>query len=439
LRERLARRGLLALLRRLRGGRLEIAEGSEVHRFGPADSDLRARVEVHDPQGWSETLRGSTGWGEGYVDGHWSCDDLVALTRIAARNLPPLDRWRRRAQPLLRPLQRVASLVPKNSRAGARRHISAHYDLGNRLFESFLDRRLVYSCALFDGENESLEDAQLAKLERACEWVDLDSGDHLLEIGTGWGALAIHAASTRGCRVTTTTISREQHDWARARVRELGLDDLVEVVMVDYRDLTGSYDKLVSIEMIEAVGWQYFDDYFAACSRLLRPEGAMFLQAIVIDDDCYEAEKAARSFANKHVFPGGCLPSDRLIAELTARRTDMRIARSDDITSSYATTIATWRSRFNAARPGLEPLGYDERFGRLWNFYLATSEAGFRERRIRDLEFLLAKPRFARSGSGGRGLGALLARPDAGGAVEGLTGEVVAGAAGGPENRALQR
>jgi cyclopropane-fatty-acyl-phospholipid synthase len=434
----LARRALLRLLEGLRGGGLEIVEGPRRHRFGAEESDLQARVEVHDPRAWPATLRGSTGWGEGYVDGHWTCDDLVALTRIAARNLPPLDRWRRRAQPVIGPLQRAASLVPRNTRAGARHHISAHYDLGNRLFESFLDERLVYSCAVFEEGDESLEDAQLAKLERACEWVDLGPDDHLLEIGTGWGALAIHAATTRGCRVTTTTISREQHDYARARVRELGLDDLIEVLLVDYRDLDGAYDKLVSIEMIEAVGWQYFDDYFAACSRLLRPAGAMFLQAIVIDDDCYESEKAARSFSNKHVFPGGCLPSERLIAQLVARRTDMRIARSEDISGSYATTLASWRSRFAAARPRLEPLGYDERFGRLWNFYLATSEAGFRERRIRDLELLLAKPRFTRSGSDGGRLGALLARPDSGGALEGLPSEVVAGAAHGPEDRALQ-
>jgi cyclopropane-fatty-acyl-phospholipid synthase len=430
---------VLGLLGRLHGGRLEIAEGSERHRFGPEDSDLHARVEVHDPRAWTWTLRGSTGWGEGYVDGLWTTDDLVSLARIAARDLPALDRWRRRAQPLLGTLQRAASLVPRNSRTGARRNISAHYDLGNRLFESFLDRRLVYSCAVFTDEKTSLDDAQLAKLERACEWLDLGADDHLLEIGTGWGALAIHAATTRGCRVTTTTISREQHDYAAARVRDLDLEDRVEVLMVDYRDLTGRYDKLASIEMIEAVGWQYFDDYFAACSRLLAPDGAMFLQAIVTDDEVYELEKAHRSFTNKHVFPGGCLPSERLIAELTATRTDMRIARSADISASYAITLACWRGRFADAWPSLRTLGYDERFRRLWSFYLASSEAGFRERRIRDLELLLAKPRFAARTSDGRGLGALLARPAAGGAREGAAGEVVAGAAHGAEDRALER
>jgi cyclopropane-fatty-acyl-phospholipid synthase len=438
LRDRLARRALLSLLERLRGGRLEIVEAGRTRAFGPADGRLHALVEVHDPAAWAWTLRGSTGWGEGYVDGLWSCDDLVSLTRIAARNLPPLDRWRRRIHPVLGPLQRIGSLVPRNTRGGARRNISAHYDLGNRLFELFLDRRLVYSCAVFEDESAKLEDAQLAKLEGACEWLDLRSDDHLLEIGTGWGALAIHAATTRGCRVTTTTISREQHAYATGRMRELGLDDQVEVLLVDYRDLEGKFDKLASIEMIEAVGWQFFGAYFAKCSQLLCPEGAMFLQAIVIDDDCYETEKASRSFSNKHIFPGGCLPSERLIASCTAGQTDMRIAQSEDITSSYATTLAKWRSRFNRAGPRLESLGYDERFRRLWNFYLATSEGGFRERRIRDLQFLLAKPRFAAQPSGGLGLGAVLARPDAGGALEGAAGEMVAGAAGGPEDRALQ-
>ncbi|MFL5870463.1 MAG: class I SAM-dependent methyltransferase [Solirubrobacterales bacterium] len=416
--DRAARGILLGLLGRLRGGRIEIAEGGRTMAFGPGDSDLTARVEVADERAWTWTLRGSTGWGEGYVDRLWDCDDLVALARIVARNLAPLDRWRRRAHPLLGRLQRAVSLVPRNSRRGARRNISAHYDLGNPLFEAFLDPRLVYSCAVFEDPGMSLSEAQVAKLERACAWVDLGPDDHLLEIGTGWGALAIHAATTRGCRVTTTTISREQHAHASELVRELGLDDRVEVVLMDYRDLRGRFDKLVSIEMIEAVGWQYFEQYFETCSRLLEPGGAMFLQAIVIDDDCYEAEKASRSFSNKHIFPGGCLPSERLIAELTARRTDMRIARSEDITPSYATTLASWRTRFNDSWRMLERRGYDDRFRRLWNFYLASSEAGFRERRIRDLEFLLAKPRFDPGRSGGLGLRALLARPDAGGALE---------------------
>ena len=376
----------------MRGGRLEIAEEGRVHRFGQADAALQARVEVFDPRAWSGLLRGSTGWGEGYVDGYWATDDLVDLTRIACRNLAPFDRWRRRLHPILGPLQRVAKLVPQNTRAGARSNISAHYDLGNELFAAFLDEGMTYSCAYFPDPDASLGRAQVAKIERLCRALRLGPDDHLLEIGTGWGSFAIHAATEHGCRVTTTTISREQHAYATERVRGAGLADRVTLLLRDYRDLDGRYDKLVSVEMIEAVGWQYLETFFRTCARLLEPDGLMALQAIVIGDDQYEAEKASRSFSNKHVFPGGCLPSARLIAELTGAKTDLRTIWLDDISAHYARTLELWRRRFNAAWSQLRALGYDERFRRLWNFYLASSEAGFRERRIRDLQVLFAKP-----------------------------------------------
>jgi cyclopropane-fatty-acyl-phospholipid synthase len=391
-------------LLRMRGGHLEIAEGGRVRRFGPADASLRARVEVFDSRAWSGLLRGSTGWGEGYVDGYWTTDDLVDLTRIACRNLAPFDRWRRRLHPIVGPVQRVANLVPQNTRAGARNNISAHYDLGNELFAAFLDEGMTYSCAYFPDPDARLERAQVAKIERLCRALRLGPGDHLLEIGTGWGSFAIHAASEHGCRVTTTTISQEQHDYATERVAEAGLADRVTVLLRDYRDLDGRYDKLVSVEMIEAVGWQYFETFFRTCARLLKPDGLMALQAIVIGDDAYEAEKASRSFSNKHVFPGGCLPSARLIAQLTGAKTDLRTIWLDDISAHYARTLELWRGRFNAAWSQLRGLGYDERFKRLWNFYLASSEAGFRERRIRDLQLLFAKPawRAERAAAGAR-------------------------------------
>jgi cyclopropane-fatty-acyl-phospholipid synthase len=387
----LSRRLLFAALSRIHGGRLEITEGRQRFGFGPADSALRAQIEVRDRRAYRWSLRGSTGFGESYVDGLWSTDDLVAVARIGCRNLPPLDRWRRRIHPLLGPIQRAMRLVPRNTRNGAAANISAHYDLGNPLFEAFLDPRLMYSCAYFAEDRACLEDAQLSKLERICDRLGLGPDDHLLEIGTGWGGLAIHAATTRGCRVTTTTISREQRDYAAARVQEAGLADRIEILLRDYRDLDGSYDKLVSIEMIEAVGWQYFPAFFAKCAALTRPEGAMFLQAIVIEDDLYEPEKAARSFANKHIFPGGCLPSLGLIARLAAAN-GMATHWCEEISAHYARTLAIWRERFNDAWPALRPLGYDERFQRLWNFYLASSEGGFRERRIRDVQLVLAKP-----------------------------------------------
>ena len=390
----IARRLAFALLSRIRSGRIEIVERGRRFAFGDPHTDLRAAIEVRDPRAYSWMMRGSTGLCEGYVEGLWEADDLVSLARLACRNLGPLDARRARIHPLLGPVQQVARLVPRNTRSGARANISAHYDLGNRLFESFLDERLVYSCAYFERPGSDLADAQLAKLERACERLALEPSDHLVEIGTGWGALAIHAAQTRGCRVTTTTISREQHAYAVDRVREAGLGDRVEVLLRDYRDLEGSYDKLVSVEMIEAVGWQYFAEFFSRCSRLLRPDGAAFLQAIVIRDDLYEAEKASRSFANKHIFPGGCLPSVALIERLVETRTDMRVGWREEITSHYPPTLAAWRRRFNESWPSLRPFGYDERFRRLWNFYLAFSEGGFLERRIRDVQMLLAKPGF---------------------------------------------
>ena len=393
----LARRLGHAVLSRLRHGRIEVVESGRRDAFGERAAELSVTVEVRDPVAWRLLLRGSTGFGEGYVQGAWNTSDLVALTRIAARNMPALDRMRRRWHPVLGRAQRLAGMVPRNSRRGARANISAHYDLGNELFASFLDERLMYSCAWFPRPGATLEEAQLAKLERICAQLELGTDDHLIEIGTGWGGMAIHAASEYGCRVTTTTISREQHAYATRRVRELGLADRITVLDSDYRDLggAGAYSQLVSIEMIEAVGWQYFPVFFRKCSDLLAGDGLMLLQAIVIDDDAYEIEKASKSFANTHVFPGGCLPSERLIGELVSSETDMRPRWSDDITPHYAETLRIWRERFNDAVPGLARSGYDERFQRLWNFYLAFCEGGFRERRIRDVQLSFAKPEFA--------------------------------------------
>ncbi len=280
-----------------------------------------------------------------------------------------------------------------NTRRGARRNIAAHYDLGNEMFELFLDREwMMYSSALFERPEATLEDAQRARLERICDALELGPDQHLLEIGTGWGGLALYAASRRGCRVTTTTISGEQREYAEGRIRAAGLESRVRVLGADYRELTGSYDRLASIEMIEAVGWEYFDTFFERCSALLAPHGLMFLQAIAIDDRAYEAEKSARSFSNTLIFPGGCLPSLGAIQRSVIRRTDMRPVWLDDIGPSYVLTLRHWRQRFLAASEQLAELGYDERFRRLWEMYLAISEAGFREARLRDLQLLFAKP-----------------------------------------------
>jgi cyclopropane-fatty-acyl-phospholipid synthase len=392
MRDQLARAAVVQVLRRLRSGRIDVAEAGRERSFGPAGAELRAAITVHDPAAWRGALHGSVGLGETYVDGLWETDDLVALIRIAARELRTTGRVRGAVAGPRGWAHRARGLVADNTRARARKHIAAHYDLGNDLFASFLDERMLYSCAYFPSPEADLEEAQLAKLEKICGELRLGPKNHLLEIGSGWGGLAIHAAREHGCRVTTTTISPAQHELARRRVREAGLGDQVEVLMEDYRDLRGSYDRLVSVEMIEAVGWRHFDEYFRRCSELLSPDGLMLLQAITIDDRLYEAEKATRSFVNTHVFPGGCLPSNRLIADCLARVTDMREVWMSDITAHYPPTLASWRRRFLDTWERLRARGYDERFRRLWEFYLCSSEAGFRERRIGDVQLLLAKP-----------------------------------------------
>jgi cyclopropane-fatty-acyl-phospholipid synthase len=392
MRDALARAGVGQVLSRVRGGEITVEESGRTRTFGTPGADLRANVRINDAAAWRGPLHGSIGLGEGYVDGLWETDDLVALIRIAARELRELEGVRGLVARPRGVWHKLRGLVPENTRTGARRNISAHYDLGNDLFRSFLDERMMYSCAVYPSPDATLEQAQLRKLDQICDQLRLGPGNHLLEIGTGWGGMAIHAARRSGCRVTTTTISREQFELAEQRVREAGLEDQVTVLLEDYRDLEGRFDRLVSIEMIEAVGWQYFDDYFRRCDELLTEDGLMLLQAITIDDRIYEVEKAARSFANTHVFPGGCLPSRRLIASCLERVTSMREVWIDDITEHYPPTLATWRERFFDGWERLRGAGYDERFRRLWDFYLSSSEAGFRERRIGDVQFLFAKP-----------------------------------------------
>jgi cyclopropane-fatty-acyl-phospholipid synthase len=390
-----ARAAVGAVLSRTKGGQIEVVENGRSRVYGETGTDLHATVRINDPAAWRGPLHGSVGLGEGYVDGLWETDDLVALIQIGARSLTNQHRGVSAAVSKGRSaLHRLRGLVPENTRGGARANISAHYDLGNDLFASFLDPTMMYSCAYFPREGADLEEAQLAKLDRICERLQLGPDSHLLEIGTGWGGMAIHAARTTGCRVTTTTISRAQHELATQRVREAGLEDRITILLEDYRDLDGTYDRLVSVEMIEAVGWQYFDDYFRACDRLLADDGLFLLQAITVDDRLYEMEKASQSFANTHIFPGGCLPSLKRIADSIGTVTEMRQIWLDDITAHYPPTLAQWRERFFAAWEKLRTHGYDERFRRLWDFYLSSSEAGFRERRIGDVQVLFAKPHF---------------------------------------------
>ncbi|MBK5111002.1 MAG: class I SAM-dependent methyltransferase [Thermoleophilia bacterium] len=388
------------MIGRIRGGAIEIVERGHSTVIGEPGGELHARVTLHSPRFWRRMLRGSTGLADGYVRGEWDCDDLVALATIAGSNMSRLDAVRRRAQFIVGPVQRLGLMMPRNTRTRGKRQISAHYDLGNELFSTFLDSSMNYSAACFDDPDQDLESAQINKMNRIADQLDPGPESHVLETGTGWGGLAIHLAEMTGCRVTTTTISREQATLARERIRAAGLEEKIDVLEVDYRDLEGHYDRIVSIEMIEAVGWQDFPTYFRQCSRLLKPDGAMFLQAIVVDDDAYELEKASRSFISRYIFPGGCLPSVGEIRRCLRAETDLAENWLTDIGLDYARTLSIWRERFLKATDRLQDLGYDERFRRLWLLYLTVAEGGFRSRRNSDVQMLLAKPAF--SGRAGR-------------------------------------
>ncbi len=385
-----------ALLRRTRHGTMTIIEdGGGSRRFGvQTEGGPTLAVSVHDRRFYAALLRGSLGVSAAYSEGWFDCDDLAELARLAALNMPALDRWRRAARPVVALPQAAARWRERNTPTRSRRNVAAHYDLGNDLFSLMLDETMMYSCAIFEQPETSLRDAQLAKLDRICTKLDLRPGDHVLEIGSGWGGFAIHAASNFDCHVTTTTISSEQHELATRRVRDAGLERNVTVLLKDYRDLRGTFDKLVSIEMIEAVGWQYFDTFFERCAGLLTPQGAMMLQAITIDERAYAVEKAKRSFANTHVFPGGCLPSMRTISRSVSKVTDMRTVHLEDITSHYVRTLRCWRENFAAQLERVRSLGYDGRFQRMWDLYLAYCEGGFGGGRIRDVQLLLAKPEY---------------------------------------------
>jgi cyclopropane-fatty-acyl-phospholipid synthase len=392
--QRVARGIALGVLAHLRSGQLTVVEGE--HRQVLGHGSPQGTVQVRSPHLWPRLLHGSRGMAEAYMQGLWESPDLTAVVRVAARNARSLDKWRCLLAPVRVPLQAARGIRARNTHARSRRGIAAHYDLGNELFALMLDETMMYSSAYFPRQGMTLAQASRAKLELVCNGLDLQAGDHVLEIGTGWGGFAIHAARTRGCRVTTTTISREQYEHARKWVRAAGVADRVTVLCEDYRDLQGRYEKLVCIEMIEAVGYRNFGTFFTRCSNLLAAHGRMLLQAITVDDRAYAVEKASRSFIRTHIFPGGCLPSRSVIARCVARRTDMQAVALRDLTPHYAETLRRWRANFEAATARLEDLGYDERFRRLWRMYLAYCEAGFTERRIGVTQMTLAKPAWRR-------------------------------------------
>jgi len=391
----LAARAVQARLARIRHGRIAVLDGGTRRDYGATTTrcPLEVTIHVHDARFWSElAFGGSIGAGEAYMLGYWSTDDLTALVRVLLQNREVLDGMETGLARLTVPLQKALHWLNRNTRTGSRRNIAAHYDLGNDFFALFLDPTMMYSSAIFEHPDMTLEQAQLARLERVCMKLDLKPTDHLLEIGTGWGGMAIHAAQRYGCRVTTTTISREQYELARARVAAAGLSDRVTLLLEDYRDLRGRYDKLVSLEMVEAVGHQFFDRYFAQCARLLADDGLMLLQAITIADQRYESARRSVDFIQRHIFPGSTIPSVTAMLTSITGQTDMKLVDLEDIGPHYATTLRRWRENFLSTLEAVRALGYPEPFIRMWEFYLCYCEGGFEERAISDVQMLLAKP-----------------------------------------------
>lgn len=390
--EGLAERALRARLDGLVHGQITIVDGARRDTYGRVTPRcaLHATVQVRDRRFYTEAaFGGSVGAGESFMAGDWTVDDLTALVRILLVNRGVLDGldggWSRLAEPM----RRLLHAASRNTRTGSRRNIAAHYDIGNDFFELFLDPTMMYSCAVFERDDMTLEQAQIAKLDRICRKLDLKPTDHLLEIGTGWGALALHAAQKYGCRVTTTTISREQHALARQRIDAAGLADRITLRLDDYRDLDGRYDKLVSVEMIEAVGHHYYDAFFRRCSELLAPGGTMVLQAITIDDRQYASARDSVDFIKRHIFPGCCIPSVTALAESMTRASTLRLVDLEDIGPHYATTLAAWRRNLFANADQVRARGYPEALLRMWHFYLSYCEGGFAERALGDVHLVL--------------------------------------------------
>jgi cyclopropane-fatty-acyl-phospholipid synthase len=393
----LARRLVLRRLRGLARGSVTLVESDACERFGrrAPDLPLEASVRVRDPRFWAYVcLRGTVGAGESYMLGHWECDDLPALVRVLVANAAAWEGVERGSR-LAGWLLRAQHWRRRNTRRGAARNVGAHYDLGNDFFELFLDPTLTYSSAWFADPGLPLADAQRAKYDRICRKLALRPGDEVLEIGTGWGGFALHAAARYGARVTSTTISREQYEVARERVRSAGLSQRVTLLLEDYRDLRGRYDHLVSIEMIEAVGADHFDTYFRVCSERLREHGMALVQAILTPDHTYEASLRSVDFMKRYIFPGGQLPSVGAICRAIVG-TDLRFVDLDDMGSHYALTLRRWRERFLRNRERIRALRYSESFLRMWEYYLALCEGGFAERVISVAQVALAKPRCAR-------------------------------------------
>ncbi len=393
--DRLARSLVLKPLSLISDGQLTLVESDRTDTFGTAGASLQATLRVRDPGFYRRIAFGGTiGAGEAYMDHLWDCDDLPALIRIMVRNQEAQQRMENGAARFAGAVQRLLHRLNDNTRSGSRKNIAAHYDLGNDFYRLFLDPTMAYSCGIFERDDSTLEEASTAKFDRICRKLGLTAGMKVLEIGTGWGGFAIHAARNYGCHVTTTTISRQQHDFAARQIAVAGLDDRITLLLQDYRDLTEEFDRLVSIEMIEAVGDRHLPEFFGVCCQRLKTDGAALIQAITTPDRNYDRYLKTPDFINRCIFPGSCCPSPGAMSRAIAKNTDLRLAQLDDLTPHYARTLGEWRSAFRARLDEVRAMGYDERFIRMWDFYLCYCQGGFAEQYTGLLHLLYARPDF---------------------------------------------
>ncbi|WP_438467439.1 class I SAM-dependent methyltransferase [Marinomonas sp. PE14-40] len=390
-----SRRIIFALLSQLKDAQLELIETHDSHFFGDENTDLKGQIVISDLSFYQDVLaNGSIGAAEAFLDSKWTSPDLTKVIQVMARNSMELDKIERN----MRWLSKLKNLFLRrkniNSEQGSKRNILAHYDIGNDLYQGFLDTSMQYSSAIYNDKAQNLSQAQINKMKTICERLSLTANDHVVEVGTGWGGLAIYMAQNYGCKVTTTTISDAQFDYAQKQVNELGLEDKITLLKQDYRKLSGQYDKLVSIEMIEAVGHEFLPTFFSTCSNLLKPSGKMLIQSITIADTRYEQYRKGVDFIQKYIFPGGCLPSIAEMSRHFEKSTDMVIHQINDIGLHYARTLDDWKQAFEKEWEQLKQLGYNEEFKRLWLFYLSYCEGAFLERVISTHHIVARKPRY---------------------------------------------
>ncbi|MBQ4810654.1 class I SAM-dependent methyltransferase [Pseudoalteromonas luteoviolacea] len=389
---------VMAALNQITWGHIKLIDGSQEHHFGVQSRDKSVTINVLSQQMYSKfALGGSVGAGESYILGYWECSDLTKLIEIFVVNQDVLDKFEKKFALLSGLMNKLTHFRNRNTKSGSKKNIVAHYDLGNDLYSAFLSEEMLYSSAVYPTHESSLEEAQSHKLKQICEQVDLQASDHVIEIGTGWGAFAIYAAQNYGCKVTTTTISEEQHAYVQEKIYALGLQSQITLLKDDYRELTGRFDKLVSIEMIEAVGHEYLSGFFEKCSALLKPNGVMLIQAITIACQRYQHYLKNSDFIQQYIFPGGCLPSVTEMSKQICNNTDMVVHSIKDIGLHYAKTLYDWRVRFNNAWPAINNQKFDQRFYRLWEFYLCYCEGGFKQRATSAVHLVARKPRHLNS------------------------------------------